>query len=211
MLKDTALELLATEDGDPLLAFWPIGLGRTAVFASDVKDRWATDWLKWRGYGPFFAAGGARHRPPAGAAAGDGRDARPRPRRVAPGRHRARSARRARSLHAISSKPVVRVTAADGTSVDAPARQVAPGRYEARVVADARQPLTIEVVGGDPIATRRLVMPDLNAEYRFRPPNEVVLRAIAQGTGGTWHPDAGAIANRAARSRPPAARCGRGW
>ena len=39
------LELLATEDGDPLLAFWPFGLGRTAVFASDVKDRWATDWL----------------------------------------------------------------------------------------------------------------------------------------------------------------------
>ena len=37
VLKDTALELLATEDGDPLLAFWPIGLGRTAVFASDVR------------------------------------------------------------------------------------------------------------------------------------------------------------------------------
>ena len=56
MIKDNAIELLATEDGDPLLAFWPIGLGRTAVFASDVKDRWATDWLRWRGYGPFFSA-----------------------------------------------------------------------------------------------------------------------------------------------------------
>ena len=56
VLKDTALELLATDDDDPLLAFWPIGLGRTAVFASDVKDRWAADWVTWRGYGPFFAA-----------------------------------------------------------------------------------------------------------------------------------------------------------
>ena len=34
--------MLATDDGDPLLAFWPIRLGRTAVFASDVKDRWAS-------------------------------------------------------------------------------------------------------------------------------------------------------------------------
>ena len=68
VIKDTALELLATDDDDPLLAFWPIGLGRTAVFASDVKDRWAADWVKWRGYGPFFAAvvrALERQRPPA--------------------------------------------------------------------------------------------------------------------------------------------------
>ena len=56
VIKDTALEVLATDDDDPLLAFWPIGLGRTAVFASDVKDRWAADWVRWQGYGPFFAA-----------------------------------------------------------------------------------------------------------------------------------------------------------
>jgi len=40
VVKDNAIELLSTEDGDPLLAFWPIGVGRSAVFASDVKDRW---------------------------------------------------------------------------------------------------------------------------------------------------------------------------
>src|SRR5260221_10328563 len=56
VMKDAALEVLATPDGDPLLAFWPVGLGRTAVFTSDVKDRWAAGWIKWRGYGPFFAA-----------------------------------------------------------------------------------------------------------------------------------------------------------
>ena len=68
VLKDTALEIVATDDGDPLLAFWPIGLGRTAVFASDVKDRWAADWVRWRGYGPFFASvvrALERQRPPA--------------------------------------------------------------------------------------------------------------------------------------------------
>ncbi len=80
VLKDGAIELVSTEDGDPLLAFWPIGLGRTAVFASDVKDRWASDWLQWKGYGPFFASVVRRDRQ--AAAAGrrrgrrDGRDQR---------------------------------------------------------------------------------------------------------------------------------------
>ena len=56
VLKDAATEVLGTETDDPLLAFWPFGLGRTAVFASDVKDRWASAWVRWRGYGPFFSA-----------------------------------------------------------------------------------------------------------------------------------------------------------
>jgi hypothetical protein len=37
VMKDSALEMIATPDGDPLLAFWPVGLGRTAVFTSDVR------------------------------------------------------------------------------------------------------------------------------------------------------------------------------
>ena len=56
VLKDSAIEVMATADGDPLLAFWPVGLGRAAVFASDVKDRWGAEWVTWRGYGPFFTA-----------------------------------------------------------------------------------------------------------------------------------------------------------
>ena len=55
-MKDDALEVMATPEGDPLLAYWPVGLGRTAVFASDVKDRWASDWIKWSGYAAFFSA-----------------------------------------------------------------------------------------------------------------------------------------------------------
>src|SRR5690606_362154 len=43
-----------TDREEPLLATWPYGLGRTAVFASDAKDRWASRWVSWRGYGPFW-------------------------------------------------------------------------------------------------------------------------------------------------------------
>src|SRR5206468_3309719 len=68
VMKDAATEVVATPEDDPILAFWPVGLGRAAVFASDVKDRWGADWVKWRGYGPFFSAvvhALERQRPPA--------------------------------------------------------------------------------------------------------------------------------------------------
>ena len=35
----------------------------------------------------------------------------------------------------------------------------------------------------------RLVVPDPAAEYRFRPPDEALLKSIASATGGAWHPD----------------------
>lgn len=37
-----------------LLATWTYGLGRTAVFTSDVGQRWASDWLSWPQYDQFF-------------------------------------------------------------------------------------------------------------------------------------------------------------
>jgi hypothetical protein len=41
-------------DRDPLLARWQYGLGRSAVFASDAKARWAADWVTWKGYDKFW-------------------------------------------------------------------------------------------------------------------------------------------------------------
>jgi len=37
-----------------LLAMWTYGLGRTAVFSSDVGKRWAKDWTAWPQYDQFF-------------------------------------------------------------------------------------------------------------------------------------------------------------
>ena len=196
VLKDTALELLATEDGDPLLAFWPIGLGRTAVFASDVKDRWASDWVRWRGYGPFFSAvvhALERQRPPA--------------LEITLGEDVVRGTARPITVNVEARDPKgrfrdmltlpVEVRSADGATAKLAARQVAPGKYKAQVTADARQPLTISVqvvdAAGKPVAgvaaPSRLVLPDTNAEYRFHPPDVEVLQAIATATGGAWRPN----------------------
>ena len=199
VLKDTALEVIASDEDDPLLAFWPIGLGRVAVFASDVKDRWAADWVRWRGYGPFFASvlrSLERRRPAAIAldvAAG-------------PVRGGARTitlaveAREAGGGYRNLLHPAAQVRAQAGAPANVTLRQVAPGRYEASVVADAR-PLTFTMTGNDPGPASRAVLSDPAAEYRFRPRNDTALRALASATGGLWAPTASGLANAPADRR----------
>ena len=52
--RDAAEVFLESASGAPILVRWQYGLGRTMVFASDVKNRWATDWLQWEGYGKLW-------------------------------------------------------------------------------------------------------------------------------------------------------------
>jgi Mg-chelatase subunit ChlD len=47
--------LLVSDYGEPLLARWRQGLGQAVAFTSDVKNRWASDWLHWPGYQKFWA------------------------------------------------------------------------------------------------------------------------------------------------------------
>ncbi len=53
--KSQAEILLATDSGEPLLARWRVGLGKTAVFTSDLKNRWGAQWVRWSGYPQFWA------------------------------------------------------------------------------------------------------------------------------------------------------------
>jgi Ca-activated chloride channel family protein len=41
-------------EGDPILATWSIGIGRSAAFTSDYKDRWGAAWTGWDGAGRLF-------------------------------------------------------------------------------------------------------------------------------------------------------------
>ncbi|MCS6952926.1 MAG: VWA domain-containing protein [Bryobacterales bacterium] len=52
--KPSADTLLAVGDKDPLLVRWQYGLGRSAVFTSDAKSRWAADWVTWEGFDRFW-------------------------------------------------------------------------------------------------------------------------------------------------------------
>ena len=50
-LKPNAEQIIKSPAGDPILAQWQYGLGRSVAWTPDVKGRWATDWVKW----PLFA------------------------------------------------------------------------------------------------------------------------------------------------------------
>ncbi len=54
--KDDAETILGIDAArkDPLYVRWQYGLGRSAVFASDAKSRWAADWMTWPGFDKFW-------------------------------------------------------------------------------------------------------------------------------------------------------------
>ena len=47
-------EEILSMDRDPLLVRWQYGLGRSAVFTSDAKNRWAAAWLGWKDFDRFW-------------------------------------------------------------------------------------------------------------------------------------------------------------
>jgi len=53
--KPLSETLLVSDYGEPILAIWRVGLGKTAAFTSDVKNRWAVEWLRWPGYSQFWS------------------------------------------------------------------------------------------------------------------------------------------------------------
>jgi len=47
--------ILASPHGEPILARWRVGEGWALAWTSDVKSRWAAEWVAWSGFSPFFA------------------------------------------------------------------------------------------------------------------------------------------------------------
>ncbi|MBX3126964.1 MAG: VWA domain-containing protein [Polyangiaceae bacterium] len=45
--KGRAQVHLLGPEGDPVLATWSVGIGRSAAFTSDFKDRWGSEWTRW--------------------------------------------------------------------------------------------------------------------------------------------------------------------
>jgi uncharacterized membrane protein/uncharacterized protein YegL len=52
--KPTSDTILKIDQKEPLLVRWQYGLGRSVVFASDAKSRWAQDWVTWPGFDKFW-------------------------------------------------------------------------------------------------------------------------------------------------------------
>lgn len=54
--RSAARTILVSPDGRPILAQWQYGLGRGVAWTSDLKGRWARDWVNWAEF-PRFAGG----------------------------------------------------------------------------------------------------------------------------------------------------------
>ncbi len=54
MKPSPAEQLLASDTDEPILARWRVGLGWSLAWTSDVKSRWAVEWLRWPGWEKFW-------------------------------------------------------------------------------------------------------------------------------------------------------------
>jgi uncharacterized membrane protein len=204
--KKTAEMLLATPTGDPLLARWQYGLGRAAIFTSDVKDRWAVDWLAWSGYGKFWSqlvrdvTSGARpdatltvtRRDGEGRIAIDAIDRSGLPRDLLSPR-----------VEVVRQELASREPKASGAPDDGSERgsvidlhQIGPGRYEATVPLSQTEDYVVRLLN-EPAArdlaisaSSSLVPAAYPEELRVRPPDEALLRAVSAESGGGFKPAA---------------------
>jgi hypothetical protein len=49
-----AQQILVSDQGEPILARWRVGLGWAVAWTSDVKNNWSVDWLRWSAFGRFW-------------------------------------------------------------------------------------------------------------------------------------------------------------
>ncbi|MFP4376536.1 MAG: VWA domain-containing protein [Spirochaetales bacterium] len=189
--KNGAQMLLSGTQSNPLLSSWQYGLGRSVAFTSDLRAKWAVNWLDWSGY-PQLLAQAVRwaQRPPGGgnytvrfdrtgeqsvvlvdAFENDG------------------SFRNLLELRALVQPP-------RGETYDIPLSQTAPGRYEAPFVTTAEGSYLVTVYGDvqAPPRTYGLSVPFAQEYVQFETDFELLELVAARGNGTLLGPDdAGAV------------------
>ena len=184
--------LLEAKDELPLLVETHYGLGKTVAFMSDVKNRWAADWLTWPGYATFWSQ---IVRDSARRDSGGGLDWKV----VREGSEALIEFTALDSDGGFRNSlwPAVRVTAPGGQDSVAALNQVAPGRYRVRVplTAASGDPWRFELLPGQGLSAADIARvgshrlfyayPD---EYRLLPANLLLLRSLSEQTGGVFAP-----------------------
>ena len=179
--KPRAQVWLRGPEGDPILATWSVGVGRTAAFTSDYKDRWGLHWTSWDGASKLFGqlgrsitrrADDAHVRLEADAAAGQLHVRAT----VVDDDGRAESFRRLRA----------RIAGPDGYREDVPLEAVGAGLYAVDVPLSrpgAFVVTAIDELGGQPVGTTGAVL-TFGDEMRPTGTDRRLLGRIAELTGG---------------------------
>jgi len=187
-LREGAEVFLESESGAPILSRWQYGLGRSAAFASDVKNRWAAGWLQLEGYGRFWAqlTRDIMRRD-------TGEALRFNVQREGGNAHVTLQAQTREGGWQNGLSPSVRITQPGGRSDLVQLRQTAPGFYDARLALGmpGSQAVSFQLEAGGGInresahraGLQRLYYPYPD-EYRSLPPDVALLQALSQQTGG---------------------------
>ena len=190
--KPTAEVWLGTERGEPLLATWRYGLGQAGAWTSDARNRWAVEWLRWEGFGKFWAqlvrklarSEAVRRFP------------------MTLEREDADFVLRADTVDALGRfvgglDGEATVSGPDGSQAKVPMEKIAPGRYEARWPASQSGAWHAQVVfskDGEAVERQALsAAAGYPAEFLPRPPDETLLGRLAEKTGGSLNAPAAEI------------------
>ncbi len=200
--KPTSEVILATEKGDPLLAWWRYGLGMTVAFTSDAKSRWAAEWLTWPGYGKFWTQvirNTMRKSDARGIAVTVDR----------------RNQAATLSVDAVDALGrFLNSSEVEVTTIDPQLKrghlvlsQNAPGRYSQSFATPASGAYHLEITvkqQGQPVYRQsRGLTVGYSDELRLKPTNERLLREIATSTQGLYAPRADELFARAGQTTRP--------
>ena len=179
---------------EPLLARWRVGLGWSLAWTSDLKNRWAVEWVRWPRWAAFWTQLVREHMRQR-----QRHELGMRAEMVAGNLHVAVDAitDRDRFDNGLSSELTITGPAPTGREQHVGMRQVAPGRYEAEVALDRYGAFTLRAVhrrDGRVVAeSRGQVNNPYPREYAALAPDVAALTALAQATGGEVDPSPQAI------------------
>ncbi len=204
MAKDTAEVLLEGPDEEPLLARWQYGLGRSTMFTSDSKNRWAADWVEWDGYGKFWTqiVRDSMRR-------GDGPDLDFSVVRDGRTASVSLSLIREDGTFPTEAAPELEIRYA-GLVGETLLRQTGPGRFEAEIPLDLRPgdaahfrvlPESLPDDLRDAVDLERVLHLSYPDEYRFLPADLEALENLAAETGGIVAPTSSQVLSPAAGER----------
>ncbi len=190
-------QVLLETDGDPpepLLARWRVGLGWSLAWTSDLKNRWAVEWIHWPRWQAFWSQLVREHmrqrrRHELGLRA----------EMVAGNVHVAVDAitQDDRFDNGLTSELTIRGPQPGGHEDAIPLRQVAPGRYEADFPLDRYGAFALHAVHRREGVTVAESFGQVNnpypREYAAVEPDVTLLTTLARATGGAVDPPPAAV------------------
>jgi len=187
--KIAQVPIVGGGDEHPILATWRYGLGKSIAFTSDVKPRWATEWIKWENFGKFWTQALNWVLPNVSSTDFD----------LAVSTHQSKATVK---LYSTDESGQIKfdgiVMAPDATPITLDFRQITPAQYEARF--DVNQTGTYQITVNNIKDGEAVSQQDTNLNVSYSPEfatlssNTRLMREIADKGNGIFNPTGKQIA-----------------